>query len=95
MKISTQFGNLSRLLFVVLLFPFLFFTGIGREATEDDEMRNVFFMAAVPSIMVMLLISVLFRGSLGQKITALILLFPAAGLGFIGWAAAIDFIYGH
>jgi hypothetical protein len=79
----------------MLLFPFLYLVGIGLEATENDEVRNAIFMAAVPSIMIVLLVPVLFKGSLGQRIAAWVLLIPAGGLCIIGWMVVIDFVHGH
>lgn len=84
-----HFGHIVRILFVVLLFPVLFFLGMGPVATEGDEMRQTFFMTAIPSIIIVFLIPVIIRGSPGQKIVALILLFPAAGFGFMGWAGIV------
>ncbi|MGH7953843.1 MAG: hypothetical protein ACREFE_18250, partial [Limisphaerales bacterium] len=55
---------------------------------------NAFLLALLPTVSVLLLIPVLIRGTLGEKIIAAVLLLPAAWFGFMGWAIVIGGLFG-
>ena len=85
-----------RVVIAVLLQVAMFCFVSGVEGNDYDFRTglNGFLSALLPAGSILLLIPVLIRGTLGEKIIAGVLLLPAAWFGFMGWAAVIGGLFG-
>jgi len=55
---------------------------------------NDFLFALLPTVSILVLIPVLWRGTPGEKIFSAALVLPAAWFAFMGWAAVISGLSG-
>lgn len=85
-----------RVVIAVFLQAVMFRVVSGVEAKDYDFQTglNSFLSALLPTVSILLLIPILFRGTLGEKIIVAVLLLPAAWFGFMGWAAIISRLFG-
>jgi hypothetical protein len=85
-----------RVVIAVLLQVIMFCFVSGVEGNDHDFQTglNGFLFALLPSVSILLLIPVLIRGKLGEKIIAVVLLLPAAWFAFMAWAAVIGGLFG-
>ena len=76
-----------RVIIAVLLQVVMFCFVSGVEGNDHDFKTglNSFLFALLPSVSILLLIPILFRGALGEKIIAVVLLLPAAWFAFMAW----------
>jgi hypothetical protein len=85
-----------RLVISVLLQAVTFYSVSGVEGNDYDFRTglNNFLFALLPTISILVLVPVLMRGTLGEKILAAVLVVPAAWFAFMGWAAVIGGLSG-
>jgi hypothetical protein len=89
-KKQPQFSYYTRILVAALLYPVaLLLLGFFPDMDENRETTIAFLTAFLSSIIILVLIPVVIRGSFAQKIIAIILLLPAAWIGFNGWQDVI------
>lgn len=90
-KNSQQPDYRTRVLLVALLYPISFLLLLFIPDTgETSETLIELLMTVIPSVIIVLLIPVVIRGSAAQKIMAAVLLLPAVWFGFLGWENAIE-----
>jgi hypothetical protein len=73
---------------------FCFVSGVEGNDYDFRTGLNGLLFALLPTVSILLLIPVLIRGTLGEKIIAVLLLLPAAWFGFMGWAAVVSRLFG-
>jgi hypothetical protein len=81
-----------RLVIALLFLAVMFCSVSGLEGNDYDLQTglNAFLFCFLPTVSILLLLPVLIRGSLGEKILAAVVLLPAAWFAFMGWAAVIS-----
>jgi|GEM_PF-5906012 len=85
-----------RIVIAVFLQAMMFYFVSGVEGNDYDFQTglNDFLFALLPTASALLLIPILIRGTLGEKVIAAALLLPAAWFGFMGWASVIGGLFG-
>jgi hypothetical protein len=80
------------MLLQVMMFSFV--SGVEGNDHDFQTGLNSFLFALLPSVSILLLIPVLMRGTLGEKVIAVVLLLPAAWFAFMAWTAVIGGLFG-
>ena len=85
-----------RIVISVLLQAVMFYSVSGVEGNDYDFQTglNAFLFALLPTVSILILLPVLIRGTLAEKIFAVVLALPAAWFAFMGWAAVIGRLFG-
>jgi uncharacterized membrane protein YjjP (DUF1212 family) len=86
----------TRMFCIVMLYPIsLFVIGLIPDTGEKNEALSALLMAIFSSLIVILLIPVIFRGSIAEKTVAIIISLPALWFGYFGWHDTISHFVGY
>jgi uncharacterized membrane protein YjjP (DUF1212 family) len=86
----------TRMFCIVMLYPIsLFVIGLIPDVDEKSETLTALLMAIFQTLIVILLVPVIFRGSIAEKTVAIIISLPALWFGYFGWHDTISHFVGY